>query len=409
MIKGLGYYEDKFQVKSEQAIKPGLASMEKALRKLGNPERSTRFVHLAGTNGKGSTLTYVEALAMEHGMKVGSFLSPAIETVHDQLRLNGQAITKQQMEQVFERLQQANISSMCTEFELLTCAAFVFFEQQQVDIAVVEAGMGGRFDSTNVLQPLVSIIPSIALEHTNFLGDTIEKIAYHKAGIIKHDAPVVVGPVDMEALRVIKEQAVETNSQVDVLGETFSIVDTHYSDATYRIPNIEPGMLGQHQVQNAALAIRAFSYIKKLDVQRVQRAIQRAKLPFRFERITNTLYFDGAHNPASARTLVKTIEQQFPNKEIHFVVGMLADKDVNRVLCTLETVSEHFVFVDVDNVRAMPAEQLYKRSKAKQKQVEIEIVPYLVQQVSNPDHITIVTGSLYLLATIRAQILQQLK
>ena len=409
MISGLQYYEEKFQVLSEHAIKPGLQSMEQALARLGNPHKNVRFVHLAGTNGKGSTLTFVESLALEHGLQVGAFLSPAIVDVHDQLRINGKPITMEQMNAVFERLQKAKISGICTEFELLTCAAFVFFEQQQVDVAIVEAGMGGRFDSTNVLQPIVSIIPSIALEHTNFLGSTLVDIAKHKAGIIKPNAPVVVGTVDDEALDVIKNEALLTGSSVDLINEDFHLRDDIYRDEQVQFAPITLTMRGHHQLNNAALAIRAFSYIHNdVQIEKVITALKKAQLPFRFERMAQSLYFDGAHNPASARALVETIKKELADKDIHFVVGMLADKDVDAVLRTLEEVSNNFTFVQFNNERAMSAKELLERSQASSTNIVDNVVDFLIEK-SEQQVVTIVTGSLYLLASIRQQFISRVE
>ena len=408
MIPGLNDYEQKFQVFSEPIIKPGLTAMELALERLGNPHKNLRVVHLAGTNGKGSTLTYVEAIARQHGLKTGAFLSPAIETVHDQLRINGQAVSEAQMDSVFIRLQQAQISSMCTEFELLTCAAFVLFELEKVDVAIIEAGLGGRFDSTNVVTPIVSIITSIALEHTNFLGSTIASIAHHKAGIIKANTTAVIGTVNEEAFAVIEAEAKKVGAELDIFGQAFQLEGDAYRDETFYIEALRPGMLGQHQLHNAVLAIRAMTHIITLEPQLVTVAIRTASLPFRFERVTHSLYFDGAHNPASAEKLVATITDHFPNKRVHFIVGMLADKDVQQVLSIFETISDHFVFVDFDNERAMSAEQLLSISHANFKRIETEPVPYVVHCAQQQQHITVVTGSLYLLASLRAKVLTHL-
>lgn len=166
-------------------------------------------VHLAGTNGKGSTLTFLEAIAKEHGLCVGKFMSPCIVDVHDQIQVDGQAISQVMMDKVFQQMQRAGLSGKLTDFELLTVAAFLHFSNSNVDIALIEAGMGGLLDSTNVVIPIVSIIPSIALEHTQFLGDTLASIAHHKAGIIKEQRPVIIGELPEEAKRVVEQEAIQ--------------------------------------------------------------------------------------------------------------------------------------------------------------------------------------------------------
>lgn len=185
MIPKFDIYKDKWAVTSDDVIKPGLTAIAEALTLIGSPEKKLQIVHLAGTNGKGSTLTFLEAILMEHGLRVGKFMSPCILDVHDQIQVAKQPISAEEMDRVFQQMQAAGLSGKLTDFELLTVAAFLHFVNSNVDVAIIEAGMGGLLDSTNVVTPIVSIIPSIALEHTKYLGNTIESIAHHKAGIIK--------------------------------------------------------------------------------------------------------------------------------------------------------------------------------------------------------------------------------
>ena len=209
MITGLEQYKEKWQVESDNGIKLGLEVMEQALELLGHPQREVAFVHVAGTNGKGSTIAFLESILREHGVTVGKFMSPCILDVHDQIQINGEPISAVEMDELFQEMKSAGLSAKCTDFELLTCAALLFFKKKGVDIALIETGMGGLLDSTNVITPFVSVIPSIALEHTNFLGNTLTDIARHKAGIIKNGVPVVIGNLPVEALAVITETAKE--------------------------------------------------------------------------------------------------------------------------------------------------------------------------------------------------------
>lgn len=187
--------------------------MEKALLLVGNPQHNLHVVHLAGTNGKGSTLTFLEAIAKEHDLRVGKFMSPCIVDVHDQIQIDGQPITEADMDVVFRQMHAAGLSGKLTDFELLTVVAFLHFVNYEVDISLIEAGMGGLLDSTNVVTPIVSIIPSIALEHTKFLGDTIDSIARHKAGIIKQNRPVIIGNLPEDAKRVVYAEAAQKKPQ----------------------------------------------------------------------------------------------------------------------------------------------------------------------------------------------------
>lgn len=407
MIIGLEHYKHTYHVESETVIKPGLANMERAMALLHEPQLAYKVIHVAGTNGKGSTVTYMKELAQQHGLKVGTFMSPGILDVHDQIQVNGHNITPEQLGQVFEEMHAASISGVCTDFELLTCAAFIHFRNEKVDLALIEAGLGGRFDSTNVVKSTVCVIPSIALEHTNFLGDTLESIAAHKAGIIKRGAVAIIGQVDDVSQQIFEAKARKVGAEIEQIGQQFTMDEATYRDNHLTIAAIRPGMLGQHQLHNAALAIRAMSHFIKMEPNKVQAAIAKASLPFRFEKVTESLYFDGAHNPASVNVLVQTIQQQWPGQRVQFVVGMLADKDVKQVLSLLERVSDEFVFVDFNNERASSAQSLLEMSNALQKRIEVNAVPYIVKR-AHGEHITVVTGSLYLLASLRRAVLSQL-
>ena len=258
MIPNLNRYKEKWNVKSDDIIKPGLAAIEEALIRVGNPESRLQVVHLAGTNGKGSTLTFLESIAKAHGLRVGKFMSPCIVDVHDQIQVKGQAITEVEMDRVFQQMQAAGLSEKLTDFELLTVAAFLHFAASNVDIALIEAGMGGLLDSTNVVIPIVSIIPSIALEHTKFLGNTIESITHHKAGIIKPYKPVIIGDLPQEAKEIIYKESREKESSVLELNQQFYVGQEKdgeiydYGKLGFRISKLSRSMKGAHQANNMA-------------------------------------------------------------------------------------------------------------------------------------------------------------
>lgn len=416
MIPKLDEYKQKWDVQSDHSIKPGLEAIRGALVRLNNPQQQLHVVHIAGTNGKGSTLTFLEQISSLHGLSVGKFMSPCIVDIHDQIQINGQSISEEDLDSVFQQMKNANLSGVLTDFELLTCAAFLHFQQKEVDLVLLEAGMGGREDSTNVVIPIVSIITSIALEHTKFLGPTIESIASHKAGIIKDGKPIVIGKLPEEAYRVIEQEAYGKHAPLIALEDHFSIDCSHVSGDVYtndenglQIDNLTRSLPGKHQGDNMALAITAFFEVAQyfrlaVDLEKIREGVKLASLPGRFEEVYPNVYFDGAHNPASAQKLAETIQQQFPNESIRFVIGMLADKDVNSVLQTFETVSDEFYFVDFTNERAMKAQDMLVLSNATKKEVVKDIIPF-IQSCAGQSGKTIVTGSLYLLAEIREVLL----
>lgn len=407
MIIGLEHYKRTYNIQSETVIKPGLVSMERAMELLSEPQKAYKSIHLAGTNGKGSTLTYLKEMLVGHGLKVGTFMSPGIIDLHDQIQVNGVPVTQEELALVFEQMEAAGLSGLCTDFELLTCAAFVHFRNAGVDVAVVEAGMGGRFDSTNVMDGDVAVIPSIALEHTNFLGETLEDIAWHKAGIIKDRASVCVGKVNPEVLAVFEQEAVEK-------GATLYYAPKHFERLNERgirvgdeliVERIELSMLGAHQYENAALAVASFLQFSEranlaINERIMLAALKRAQLPFRFEQLLPNVYLDGAHNPASVEKLVELIKKNFPGNKTVFVMGMLADKDVKQVLTMLEQVGDTFYFMEIDNPRAMEASKLLEISMASNKQI-VSDVAQLIKEERQQDEIIVITGSLYLLSALR--------
>lgn len=411
MIPNLNRYKEKWNVKSEDIIKPGLAAIEEALVRVGHPENGLQVVHLAGTNGKGSTLTFLESLAKEHGLRVGKFMSPCIVDVHDQIQVEGQAITGAEMDQLFQQMQAAGLSEKLTDFELLTVAAFLHFAASDVDIALIEAGMGGLLDSTNVVTPIVSIIPSIALEHTKFLGTTIESITHHKAGIIKPYKPVIIGDLPQEAKDIIYKEAREKQSAVLELNQQFSVGQEkdgetyEYDKQSFHLSKLTRSMKGAHQANNMALAITAFLEVAtalniKVINSALQKGVKEATILGRFEEILPHVILDGAHNPASVEKLIETIKSEFPDEQIALVIGILADKDVPQILQLFEQISDHFYFVDFNNPRAMGAQKMLELSGAPYKEVLLDYASFLQHQ-SERKLRTIVTGSLYLLTEVR--------
>jgi dihydrofolate synthase / folylpolyglutamate synthase len=415
MIPKLDEYKALVGIESERVIKPGLASMEKALELLGHPEKHVQFVHVAGTNGKGSTVSFLEQLAIKHHVNVGKFMSPAVLDIHDQIQLNGQPITKAQLIDIFQTMKEAGLNGLLTDFELLTCAAFLHFANEQVDIALLEVGLGGTEDATNVIEPLVAIIPSIALEHTAFLGDTLEEIATHKAGIIKRQRPIIIGKLPCEAHQVMVTTAAALHAPFYCYGLQFETMDygqfeTYvFHEKGIELRGLSRQLLGEHQAINMALALTAFTLVAEhlqivLKEAACIEAINETTVPGRFEQVLPNIYFDGAHNPASVKALVDVLQQKFSDKKIHFVVGMLADKDVEQAIRMIEPMATKISFIDIPNERALSAEAFFALSQHSNKAILKDVVPFLLKGTVE-DEMIVVTGSLYLLAHIRAQLL----
>lgn len=383
MINGLDSYKKKWMLPSDPAIKPGLEAITAALAELGDPHKTGKFVHIAGTNGKGSTAAFLTAILREHGLRLGNFFSPAIEDLHDQIQLDGVPVSPEDLDGAMEKL--AGIKTPLTDFELLTAAAFLVFQEKAPDYAIIEAGMGGRFDSTNVIAPEIAIITSIAMEHVNFLGNSLERIASHKSGIIKKWKPVVVGPLPPEAYQVVEETAETLHAEVIRPAGPVEI---------------ELKLKGKHQQWNAALADEAAKELLGLayDEAKARKALTGATIPFRFEEIFPDLILDGAHNVASIEALADTVRKCYPGRPIHIVMGLLKDKDYIAILRRLESFGNRFTFVDFENERALPAETLFSENRCKIKTIvkSCDILP-----VHKEKEVTIVTGSLYLLSKLK--------
>lgn len=411
MIPKFNEYKQRFELESKNIIEPGLEAVEDALKKVCNPHQNLQFVHVAGTNGKGSTINMMNAMLQAHGVKTACFYSPCFMDVHDQIQLNGQYITSKQLDEVFISAKEAGISGLLTDFELLTVLAFMAFERFRPQIVLLETGMGGRFDSTNVITPLISVIPSIALEHEQFLGNSIKEVAFHKAGIIKKGIPVVIGPLVEEAKDVLATEAEKLQSSLWMINQDFSLSNgTYESHLETKITNLEVPLSGSHQLDNAALAIRAVLYVLeklhiKMNEDLIREGLRKAFIPGRFEKIADNLYFDGAHNPASARALVNTIKEKFPNTPVHFYVGMIKGKDAETILRIFEEISSTFTFIDFEDTRSMPASEMSKISDSPFTLVTKDPLENIQKSLSK-SRVTIVTGSLYLLAELRLKALE---
>ncbi|KAA0957864.1 bifunctional folylpolyglutamate synthase/dihydrofolate synthase [Planococcus sp. ANT_H30] len=383
MIIGLEQYKTKWNIQTDSAIHPGLEAITSALEELGNPHKVGKFVHLAGTNGKGSTATFLSAILQAHERSVGNFYSPCIENLHDQIQIDGNPVSSDELDLVMKQL--SMVTTPLTDFELLTAAAFMIFRNHALDFTIIEAGMGGGLDSTNVIHPEIAIIPSISMDHTNFLGTTIEEIAWHKAGIIKKWKPVVVGKLPREALEIVQATANDLHAEVIQPQE---------------LATVQLKLKGPHQLVNASLALEAARELLgvRFSEQKALQSLTSAHIAYRFEEVFPEVFFDGAHNKASAEALVETIKQLFPNRTIHIVMGVLKGKDYASVLRQLETVSDHFTFVDFDDSRALPAEILFSENFSKRKTI---LNWYDILPVQDNEEVTIVTGSIYLLTVLR--------
>lgn len=353
--------------------KPGLDRISELCERLGNPEKNLKFIHVAGTNGKGSTASMLSSILQSAGYKVGLYTSPFIYRFNERMRVNGADIPDDQLAQITEYVKPFadSMKDTPTEFELITAIAFEYFKREECDVIVLEAGMGGRLDSTNVIRnPLLSIITGIALDHTAFLGDTVEKIAKEKAGIIKDNAPVLFGGEDKIAAEVILGVANTATSkfyQSDYSKLTINSSSLSGTVFDYKNrQNLKIKLLGSYQPKNASLVLDAVDLLNERGLCISENAIYDGLLSAtwraRFEIIKQNpmVIFDGAHNPQGIDVAVESIKHYFNEKKVVIMTGVLRDKDYNVIAKRISEVSERAFTITPDNPRALTAEEYSK-------------------------------------------------
>ena len=348
--------------------KPGLDRIGELCERLGHPERGMKFIHVAGTNGKGSTSAMLDSILRECGLRVGLFTSPYIYEFGERMRVDGKNIGREELAAVTEYVRPIaeSMTDRPTEFELISAIAFEFFKRRECDVVVLEAGMGGRLDSTNIIRnPLLSIITGIALDHTAFLGDTVEKIAAEKAGIIKDGAPVLYGGDCESAAEVISVAAAERGSrfvrsdhaEIKVRSATLDGTVFDYKGwGDVKIP-----LLGSYQPKNAALVLEAVALLRERGLEipdgAVYAGLAGAAWRGRFEIIKKEpqIIFDGAHNPEGVAAAVDSIKRYFGEERLLVLSGVLRDKDYRYIASRISEIAYRVFTLTPDNPRALSA------------------------------------------------------
>lgn len=423
--EALAYLEDT----SSFGIKPGLERIQALMQALGNPERDYKIIHVTGTNGKGSVTTYISYALFTSGLRVGRFTSPHLESYTERIEINDVQISKDAFGELISRVRQgveqiiADGVEAPTQFEILTAAAFLFFKEQGVDYAVIEAGLGGLLDSTNVVKPIVSVITNVTLDHQAYCGDTVEEIAKHKAGIIKEGIPVVTaaqgGP-----LGVIEEAAKEKHAPLYIFNRKFGIDSRSVVPGgqimTISAVDMAPAMLfttmaGVHQSVNLACALQAVRLIMEQDdaisEETMREGFARATWAGRFEikkALDRTFIFDGAHNVAGAESFNMTYQELFEDKPKTIVMAILSDKDENGIIREVVKPKDTVIAVAAPTPRTEIPEQLVENVRqcvkhvvAQTEESVSDALELALRSTQAGDNI-VVCGSLYILGEARA-------
>ena len=393
-------------------IKPGLSTITGILKSLDNPQDNFSCIHVAGTNGKGSIASSLSSILHASGHKVGLYASPHLVKFNERICINNLPVSDKKIVESYNAVNKVIQNNLeATFFELSTAMAFYEFSRQKVDWAVIETGMGGRLDATNIIRPVISIISNISVEHKKYLGNTIAQIAGEKGGIIKRSVPVITGVKQKNAVTVLKNIAAKQSAPFYRLGNEFRIRRNkgktfNYFGINTVLRNMRTGLPGSHQINNAALALAVCEILNQnktnLSSQNIKQGLAQNRWPGRLEKISSSphVILDGAHNLAGARMLAKFLSENMRDKNITLIIGILNDKPYAGMLTALLPVCSKAILTRPKIDRALSPEKLFRKAKKHIKNIEIipdvgKAIKHAIKTASANDVICI-AGSLYL-------------
>ncbi|HEM3429308.1 TPA: bifunctional folylpolyglutamate synthase/dihydrofolate synthase [Streptococcus suis] len=399
--------ENWLNTKQGQVFHYKMEKIEYALEQLGNPQFAVPVIHVAGTNGKGSTIAFMRQLFQAHGLRVGSFVSPHMVSVHDRICIDSQPISdhdfQHYLQKVYDLEQEiADRYEPFRYFEVMVLIMFLYFQDQQPDVALVEVGIGGLLDTTNVVSPALSVITSIGMDHQDLLGSTLGEIAEQKAGIIKENVPVVLGPLCPETTAICRQIALDKQAPVYQFGQEFTFKARQFSNADIDLSELVLGLAGHHQEENAAVALQTFilymtNIQKDIQPQLIQQALAQTSWPGRLELVAQEpkIYLDGAHNVPAIERLVEFIQVQ--EEPVTILFSALRRKDFQEMLELLDEKLPHtaLVLTSFAYDGALSEENRQGRDYVENYQQFIE------DWQSSKQGILIVTGSLYFISEVR--------
>ena len=391
--------------------RPQLERMRWLLKQAGNPQSHYPTVHIVGTNGKGSTTSYLQNILTKSGYQVGTFTSPYITRFNERISINGTEIPDKDLislvakaQVLLNDLEEHTDFGRPTEFELVTLLMFLYFDLKQVDMAIIEAGIGGRLDSTNVLSPELAICTSIGFDHTETLGNSLLDIANHKAGVMRENTPILLGRVSAEVEHFFNQKSHDLQAPLAIIDREIQLLpkDNQTIQISYdhwESPNLKLPMLGQHQENNAGLAVTAAHLLaqtfSKITDKSIQEGIEETHWPGRSEWIGNNIYLDGAHNPQGIASLKQVLKDNFANRRVHILFAGLRRKPLADLL---EELKDYDITVtSFDFFEALPLDDYPKDFKR-----AADYRDWLAQAESaNSDDLFVVTGSLYFISAVR--------
>lgn len=403
-----------------------LDRIKRFLKRLNNPHQQYPAVHIAGTKGKGSVAALIASTLQRAGYNTGLYTSPHLIEFTERIRINGEEITRSEVVAGVDRLRPLVLEEPdITTYELMTALAFQYFADQAIDIGVFEVGLGGRLDSTNVVNPIVSIITSLSYDHMHLLGDTLAEIAAEKAGIIKHGVPVVSAPQELSAERVLQRIAAEREAPIEFVGRDWdfelksqSLVKQRVrlwptaANSTAQSVELDVGLLGEHQLENAAVAFAALQRVQgngfPIPDKAYQQGFKKVQWPGRFQILSQnpTLVVDSAHNGYSAARLRQALQEIFPGSRVHLVFGASEDKDIEAMLRNLGPAVGRASMTQAVHPRAADPEGLVQTATRFIDQVDsvvpVEQAVARALQQANEEEVVLVTGSLFTVGEVLA-------
>lgn len=413
--------------------RPGLDRVEALLALVDHPEEQVPTIHIAGTNGKGSTVSYLAAILEDAGLTVGTFTSPFIESFNERIAIDGQHIADEDLVTLVNKYQplvaqldeKPDVAGI-TEFETLTAMALDYFLEKKVDVAIIEVGLGGLLDSTNVVKPLLCGITTIGMDHMDILGDTLEEIAFQKAGIIKPGVPVVTGNIPSNAIAIIQQEADKKGAPMYRFNQDYRVLYKHpdpqwgevfeFLNDQGKLVNLKTSLLGRHQPENAGLAIQmyhCYCQIKGLPISlmSIRNGLRNVRWPARMERVSQEplIILDGAHNPHAMGRLVETMKNEFKEYRIHVLFSALSTKNVDGMLAQLLEIPNARLYVTTfDYPKAIKLDDNYENTSHKR----VTIVSMwqfglgeILEKMTNED-LLLITGSLYFVSDVRSLLLE---
>lgn len=410
-----------------RGVKFDLLAIQRMLAELGQPHLRYPTAIVAGTNGKGSTCAMLASILHCAGIRVGLYTSPHLVRVNERIQVGRQEIADEAFARSFtdvceavERLlHQKNLSQRPSFFEFLTATAFLHFARERVDFAVLEVGMGGRLDATNVTEPRLAVITNVDLDHQEFLGNTRAAIAWEKAGIIKPHRPVIWGGDNLEAAEVIRRKCREAHAELLELSRAAEIINIHHRGghfifdlelAGFHFRELQPSLAGRFQIQNATAAVAAALSLRQqglsIPVEAIEEGLRKARWPGRLEVVQERprIILDGAHNLAAAEALANFVQEQFQGQRVHLIYASMRDKAIEEISELLFPLASEVYLTQVPLARAAPPEEILQRARYRPRRLVIEPVPAQALEAairaSREEEVILVAGSLFLVGAI---------